>query len=93
MDIPSIIIHQDSDEGKAQIERERKKMEESRRFSEVDKAELTEEESEKEKRRRKVCTDKVVTFLIVLNREKKRRMEQRKRSRRKPRKIDPGRKL
>ena len=56
LDIPSIIIHQDSDEGKAQIERDRKKMEESRRFSVIDKAELTEEETEKEKRRRKVCT-------------------------------------
>ena len=56
LDIPSIIIHQDSDEGKAQIERDKKKMEDARRFSINDnKTELTEEESEKEKRRRKVC--------------------------------------
>lgn len=55
LDIPSIIIHQDSDEGKAQIERDKKKMEDARRFSINDnKTELTEEESEKEKRRRKV---------------------------------------
>lgn len=36
-------------------------MEESRRFSVIDK-ELTEEESEREKRRKKVCTDEVVKF-------------------------------
>ena len=58
MDIPSIIIHQDSEEGKAQIERDRKKMEELRRFSVIDKNEVNEEESEKEKRRRKVDTQK-----------------------------------
>lgn len=58
LDIPSIIIHQDSEEGKAQIERDRKKMEELRRFSVIDKNEVNEEESEKEKRRRKVDTQK-----------------------------------
>lgn len=54
LDIPSIIVHQDSKEGKDQIERERIKMEAERRFSVDDNKDMAEEESEKEKRRRKV---------------------------------------
>ena len=66
LDIPSIIIHQDSEEGKAQIERDRKKMEEARRFSVIDKTELTEEASEKEKRRKKVCNSMNILFTQLI---------------------------